>query len=304
MASKASRLQGGVKQASKGLFAGMTRLDERETKTVKEVEKPEEKPVKEQVSTDEKTIDNSEEKIAEIAESNVVSMPETATKEEVADNITNDIVKDQEESDLQDDNYNDDLAINQEEIVEEIQLQNIAQSQPIVQPKPVAQQEIYQQPVVQPRPIAPAQSQVQPQVQIQPQIPVQPQLQYQPQTPIQAQPQQTYQQPIYTTYQQPSGQMPAMAYQEAALTPNTRATTGNQRSAVKVEKQEKTSRYEKDKFLLLDIRGLRDYVEHMAKASNMSATKYIRNLIEKDWEQNNDIYQAHKALEERLKERH
>ena len=54
----------------------------------------------------------------------------------------------------------------------------------------------------------------------------------------------------------------------------------------------------------MDIRGLRDYVEHMAKASNMSATKYIRNLIEKDWAVNNDIYQAHKALEERLRERH
>ena len=68
-------------------------------------------------------------------------------------------------------------------------------------------------------------------------------------------------------------------------------------------KTEKSSRYEKEKFLLLDIRGLRDYVEHMAKASNMSATKYIRNLIEIDMQQNMDIYEAHKALEERLKER-
>ena len=69
------------------------------------------------------------------------------------------------------------------------------------------------------------------------------------------------------------------------------------------EKQEKTSRYEKEKFLLLDIRGYRDYVEHMAKAANMSATKYIRSLIEQDMEQNMDIYEAHKALEERLKRR-
>ena len=71
----------------------------------------------------------------------------------------------------------------------------------------------------------------------------------------------------------------------------------------KGEKTEKTSRYEKEKFLLLDIRGLRDYVEHMAKAANMSATKYIRSLIEQDMSENMDIYEAHKALEERLKKR-
>ena len=64
------------------------------------------------------------------------------------------------------------------------------------------------------------------------------------------------------------------------------------------------SRYEKDKFLLLDIRGYRDYVEHMAKAANMSATKYIRNLIEQDMVVNKDIYEAHKALEEKLKNRY
>ena len=63
------------------------------------------------------------------------------------------------------------------------------------------------------------------------------------------------------------------------------------------------SRYEKDKFLLLDIRGYRDYVEHMAKAANMSATKYIRNLIDQDMEKNRDIYEAHKALEEKLRQR-
>ena len=67
---------------------------------------------------------------------------------------------------------------------------------------------------------------------------------------------------------------------------------------------EKTaSRYEKDKFLLLDIRGYRDYVEHMSKAANMSATKYIRGLIEKDMEKNKDIYDAHKKLEQMLMNR-
>ena len=63
------------------------------------------------------------------------------------------------------------------------------------------------------------------------------------------------------------------------------------------------SRYEKEKFLLLDIRGYRDYVEHMAKAANMSATKYIRTLIQQDMDKNNDIYLAHKALEEKLRGR-
>ena len=67
--------------------------------------------------------------------------------------------------------------------------------------------------------------------------------------------------------------------------------------------EKSSSRYEKDKFLLLDIRGYRDYVEHMAKASNTSATKYIRNLIQKDMDKNIDIYNAHKKLEEMLKER-
>ncbi len=75
----------------------------------------------------------------------------------------------------------------------------------------------------------------------------------------------------------------------------------------KVEKTEASakgaSRYEKEKFLLLDIRGYRDYVEHMAKAANMSATKYIRNLIQQDMDKNNDIYLAHKALEEKLRGR-
>ncbi len=74
-------------------------------------------------------------------------------------------------------------------------------------------------------------------------------------------------------------------------------------SEEKKQNSKPASRYEKDKFLLLDIRGYRDYVEHMAKASNTSATKYIRNLIQLDMEQNHDIYEAHKALEEKLKGR-
>ena len=71
----------------------------------------------------------------------------------------------------------------------------------------------------------------------------------------------------------------------------------------KMQKEKANSRYEKEKFLLLDVRGYRDYVEHMAKAANMSATKYIRNLIQLDMDKNMDIYEAHKALEEKLRGR-
>lgn len=82
------------------------------------------------------------------------------------------------------------------------------------------------------------------------------------------------------------------------------AVSGNVIASKKSKDTVKTgSRYEKEKFLLLDIRGYRDYVEHMAKAANMSATKYIRNLIKLDMDKNMDIYEAHKALEEKLKGR-
>jgi hypothetical protein len=69
----------------------------------------------------------------------------------------------------------------------------------------------------------------------------------------------------------------------------------------KKQSKKQNSRYEKDKFLLLDIRGYRDYIEHIAKAANMSATKYIRSLIEQDMEKNKEIYLAHKKLEEMLR---
>lgn len=102
------------------------------------------------------------------------------------------------------------------------------------------------------------------------------------------------QMPVYNqpqAYQQPvmMQQSPIPAYTEP-------------QKAQPQTKQDK-SRYEKEKFLLLDIRGYRDYVEHMAKASNMSATKYIRSLIDEDMKRNMDIYMAHKQLEETLKGR-
>lgn len=103
------------------------------------------------------------------------------------------------------------------------------------------------------------------------------------QTPVYNQPVNNYQQPVIMA------QNPMPAYTEVEKVPAQ-------------SKQEK-SRYEKEKFLLLDIRGYRDYVEHMAKASNMSATKYIRSLIDEDMKRNMDIYMAHKQLEETLKGR-
>ena len=103
--------------------------------------------------------------------------------------------------------------------------------------------------------------------------------------------------------QQPQAQTPVI--EEVQAQPEIiNETINNPQKADKTEAPaENASRYEKEKFLLLDIRGYRDYVEHMAKAANMSATKYIRNLIQQDMDKNNDIYLAHKALEEMLRGR-
>ena len=113
---------------------------------------------------------------------------------------------------------------------------------------------------------------------------------------------QQYQQ--YQTEKQMAYQQPLMQQYAQMQTNNVqpKQTTEAAPKRTRAAKGE-NSRYEKDKFLLLDIRGYRDYVEHMAKAANMSATKYIRNLIDQDMQRNMDIYQAHKELEERLRER-
>ncbi len=104
------------------------------------------------------------------------------------------------------------------------------------------------------------------------------------------------------TTQMPMYQQAPVNYQQPVMTQQVMPAYAEPQKPARQPKQDK-SRYEKDKFLLLDIRGYRDYVEHMAKASNMSATKYIRSLIEKDMSVNWDIYQAHKQLEEAFKER-
>ena len=168
-------------------------------------------------------------------------------------------------------------AIN--ETVETVLQQPETDKQPQPQEQPMVQ-EIYTQPV-------------QPQVVPQPVQYTQPAQQVQTITPVQEVPvQQVTPVPVQTPAQTP---VQAPVQPEIMPEPQVQAST---------TKSAKTgSRYEKEKFLLLDIRGLRDYVEHMAKASNMSATKYIRNLIEIDMRQNMDIYEAHKRLEEQLRGR-
>ena len=89
--------------------------------------------------------------------------------------------------------------------------------------------------------------------------------------------------------------------QVAVLSSNIKSEINNVVIEDSKPQKKQNSRYEKDKFLLLDIRGYRDYIEHIAKAANMSATKYIRSLIEQDMEKNMEIYLAHKKLEERLR---
>ena len=178
--------------------------------------------------------------------------------------------------------------VEEEVVVEPVILQEV---EPEVEEKvaisdPEPQQPVYSEPVAPQAYQAPVQDQMQAQVPLQNpvnQIPVAQYQQPSAQAPVYNQPVASYQQPVMM---QPS---PVQAYTEPKRTePQTR--------------QEK-SRYEKEKFLLLDIRGYRDYVEHMAKASNMSATKYIRSLIDQDMKRNMDIYMAHKQLEETLKGR-
>lgn len=60
----------------------------------------------------------------------------------------------------------------------------------------------------------------------------------------------------------------------------------------------------KTKYLRLDITGLEDYVslmaEHLTKTSGdrISMTKYIRQLIESDKQQNNELFEKMKKIED------
>lgn len=263
MASKASKLQSGAKKTSFGLFDGMPKLDEKTKAESKE----------KSVSTEPKKSEKTEEVKAS-------EKPQTQPKETPAKESAEQPVLQEEviEKTVEQPTVNA-PGENRRDIVLEEPIQDVQPKETLLQePQQVQQTPIINQPQVQ----------VTPQPQVQTYIP-QPQIQQS----------QVYQQPAYTAYQQPMNSMPQMPYMQQPI----QAQYNEPKRATRAEKGEKSSRYEKDKFLLLDIRGLRDYVEHMAKASNMSATKYIRSLIEKDWAANNDIYMAHKALEEQLRQK-
>lgn len=266
MASKASKLQSGAKKTAFGLFDGMPKLDEKAKNDNKEVK----------ASTE----------VKKTEETKAVKEPEKATVEIKEEPVKESVSQQNEQQPV----YGDQAALQPEKEPAE----NV---QPVTKAEPV--QEILPQETLRQEPQQLQQTPIinQPQVQLNQQPPLQT---YIPQPQIQ-QPQQpqVYRQPSYNAYQQPMNTMAQMPYMQQMQN----AQYNEPRRATRAEKGEKNSRYEKEKFLLLDIRGLRDYVEHMAKASNMSATKYIRSLIEKDWAANNDIYMAHKALEEQLRQK-
>ena len=277
MASKADRLKGGANRASTGLFAGMTPLnkgaEKNETKSkiekVKKVEEVSEIPEKEQEITP-----SEPEKAAE-SNKNIEKVVQPVIEEEKTNTEVSETNIVQEE-----------VHIIAEQLGEKIAMVNNAAEAKAQQIMPEYQTIPEAVPVQQYIPEPSVQPYVQNMQMQNVQTP-----QYQPQTYQQIQPQsipvQQYQMP--NSYQQPVMQQPMMP-------------SYNEPKPAKATKQDK-SRYEKEKFLLLDIRGYRDYVEHMAKASNMSATKYIRSLIEQDMVRNMDIYQQHKQLEEARKAR-
>jgi hypothetical protein len=323
MAGKADKLKKNVRRTSNGLFGGMEKLDtkekaeeqkaaeqeQRDETTVKQVEKeevPETKPIKDEINVSENDTKALEKEtpvapkakakeVEPIMESPELNVPEPAMDEEIQEAVKPTV-----------DEYIPEVVA--EPVVEAIKEAGIeygSQSveSPIKDQQPVYAENTYasqQSAVINPQPQAYVQQPVYNQVAMQ--QPIQ-QPQYN-QIPLQQTPIQQYQtinsanmyaQQMQPNMPQQAVYMPQNVQQEYAEPKTTRR--GSNKS------QEKTSRYEKDKFLLLDIRGLRDYVEHMAKASNMSATKYIRNLIEQDMGKNMDIYLRHKELEEQLKNR-
>ena len=284
MASKADRLKGGANRASTGLFAGMTPLnkgaEKKETKSKSEdVKKAAVAPEVEEKKQD---ITPSEPEKAVESNINIEKVVQPVIEEEKTNTEVSETNIVQEEVHID----RDEVPVIAEQLGEKIaRVNNVAEAKaqqtvPEYQtiPDTIPVQQYIPEPPVQPyaqniqmQNVQPSQYQPQAYQQIQPQsIPVQ---QYQ----------------MHNNYQQPVMQQPVMPVY-------------NEPKQAKASKQDK-SRYEKEKFLLLDIRGYRDYVEHMAKASNMSATKYIRSLIEQDMMRNMDIYQQHKQLEEALKAR-
>ena len=335
--SKASMLKNGAKKASMGLFTGMQKLSEIEAaKEEKTPEKASEKVVEKIAEEKPVEVKKIEEPKPAVKAEPVEKKIEAPKAEEANDIKTQVIDKSQDNTEVSGteqqisevENRPEQSIVAQQVISDSPAPQNIEQQPTSVEytnvnHRPIqsieAQQPLPQQPNIQAvtapemnlsHPSAQPMNYQQAPVQ---QVQVQPTLQQIPQAPV-TQPQNIAysqpQQPIYNNQPQYAQVQPQQSYVQPAMNypqqqynqPVHEMQNGTSRAA-KAPKQEKNSRYEKDKFLLLDIRGYRDYVEHMAKAANMSATKYIRNLIEQDMRVNHDIYEEQKRLEEMFKGR-
>ncbi|SFC86478.1 hypothetical protein [Butyrivibrio sp. YAB3001] len=318
MPSKASKLKTGVNKTSRGLFQGMQPLSgAQEEQKVEEVkaedktsevvkEEPKKEEVVEQVSTTEEVITDVDVKEEDIQENTVKEeiVEEKEEESEIKPVENNNSYTNNNVISTPEQNISEETVVNNSQIIAEEKVQTQIQND-VMQQMPT----IHQQPVMNPnlQYVQPVQQEIQYQQPMNEQM-MQPQYQQY----MQQIPNQQYQQrPVYTQqiaepmrmeqqiYRNESSNM----YNQNVVMPKQTMPEYKEKKTPSKDASKKDSRYEKDKFLLLDIRGYRDYVEHMAKAANMSATKYIRNLIEQDMRINMDIYQAHKELEERLRER-
>ena len=78
---------------------------------------------------------------------------------------------------------------------------------------------------------------------------------------------------------------------------NAAETQQNNTETIKDAAEHKKVQEKQDKkYLRLDITGLEDYIYTMARFKGLSATKYIRSLIEADLKENNLIYEKINAL--------
>lgn len=82
-----------------------------------------------------------------------------------------------------------------------------------------------------------------------------------------------------------------------AAEPNKEANTiNNTQNAVETAATSEAITKQDKKYLKLDITGYDDYIYTMAHFKDISATKYIRALVETDLKENKLIYEKIKAL--------
>lgn len=83
----------------------------------------------------------------------------------------------------------------------------------------------------------------------------------------------------------------------AASEPNKETNTiNNTQNAVENAATSEVEAKQEKKYIRLDITGLDDYIYTLARFKGLSATKYIRSLIEKDMEENKLVYEKINAL--------